>query len=98
MKISVKRSGGFAGLTEEFAVDSATLPPDTAQQVVQLVQRRGFFALPAFLSGTTIGADLFRYEITVTEDDRQHTVAFEDDNSPETAPLRQLVATLQQMT
>jgi len=98
MKVSVKRVGGFAGLTEEVAtVDTAQLDAAAAQQVEQIIQSVGFFDLPAAISGGTIGADLFQYEITVREGDRQHTVTFTDDESPETAPLRRLVETLTQM-
>ena len=98
MQVSVKRSGGFAGLTEEVAaVETAQLDAAAAQQVEQLIQSVGFFDLPATISGGTIGADLFHYEITVSEGDRQHTVTFTDDESPEIAPLRRLVETLTQM-
>lgn len=98
MNISVKRSGGFAGLTENIAdLDTTQLDTATAQQVEQLVQSLGFFNLPVTVSGGGIGADFFHYEITITQDDRQHTVAFDDDDSPVTAPLRRLVETLIQM-
>ena len=98
MKVSVKRIGGFAGLSEEVAsVDTAQLDAAAVQQVEQTIESVGFFDLPATISGGTVGADLFHYEITVSEGDRQHTVTFTDDDSPETAPLRRLVETLTQM-
>ncbi len=98
MNISVKRSGGFAGLTENIAdLDTTQLDTARAQQVEQLVQSLGFFNLPVTVSGGGIGADLFHYEITVTQGDRQHTVAFDDDDSPVTAPLRRFVESLIQM-
>lgn len=92
MKIVVKRTGGFAGLSEDVAaVDTAQLGTTVSQPVEQMVESIRFFDLPAFVSGGTIGADLFQYDITITEGDRQHSVAFVDDESPETAPLRRLV-------
>jgi hypothetical protein len=96
MKISVKRTGGYAGLAEHVAaIDTAQLDAAAAQHVDQMLQSIGFFGLPATISGDTIGADLPRYEITVTEGDRQHTVTFFcDDESPETAPLHRLVQIL----
>jgi len=98
MQISVKRTGGFAGLSENVAtVNTAKLNAAAAQQVEQMIQGISFFDLPAAVSGGTIGADLFHYEITVTEGGRQKTVAFDDDHSPETAPLRRLVDSLMQM-
>jgi hypothetical protein len=96
MKISVKQTGGFAGEINLGAVDTAQLDTAEAQQVEQLVQNIGFFELPATIGGGKIGADLARYEITVTEGDRQHTIAFQDDGSPEHTPLRRLVQIVSQ--
>jgi hypothetical protein len=98
MDISVQRTGGFAGLTEEVAtVNTTQLNPATQQQVEHLVQNMSFFALPATVSSSKIGADLFRYTITVQEGAQHHTVTFVDDDSGEGAPLRQLVETLRQL-
>lgn len=92
MQVLVKRTGGFAGLTEELArVDTAQLDPATVKQVENIVQSLGFFALPDTIVSSGVGADRFSYEITVTEGKQQHTVTFNDDNSPETEPLRKLV-------
>jgi hypothetical protein len=98
MKISVKRSGGFAGLTENIAdVDTTQLEETAAQQVKQLVESIGFFDLPNTVAGGGLGADFFHHEITVTQGKRQHTIAFDDDNTPATAPLRKFVETLVQI-
>ena len=97
MNISIKKSGGFAGITEDLGtIDTAKLGAGAARQVEQTVREIGFFDLPGTISGG-VGADLFRYEITVMDGDREHTVTFEDDGSPETAPLRSLVDFLSQM-
>ena len=99
MNISVKRIGGFAGLSEDVAVvNTAELEAAKAQQVEQMVQSIGLFDLPATIAGGTIGADLFYYEITVTEGGRQHTVTFVDDDSPETAALHKLVDSLKSLS
>ncbi|HKG27420.1 MAG TPA: protealysin inhibitor emfourin [Thermomicrobiales bacterium] len=88
MRISVKRGGGFAGLTEDLGtVDTAQLDPATAQQVEQAA---GSLAAAASSGGAAIGADLPRYEITISDGSEQ-TIAFDDDGGPETAPLRELV-------
>lgn len=95
MKISVKQSGGFAGLTEKIAdLDTAQMDVTSAQHVEQAVQNLGFFNLPNTISGGGIGADFFQYEITVTEGERQHTVIFHDDDTPVTVPLRRFVEIL----
>jgi hypothetical protein len=98
MKISVKRTGGFAGLSEELArIDTAEFEETTRRQIEQAVQAARFFELPERLAGDTIGADLFQYEITISAGDRRHTVTFLDDASAATAPLRKLVDTLSQL-
>jgi hypothetical protein len=95
MKISIKRTGGLAGLAEQVAAtDTAELDPATAQTVEQAIQHIGFFSLPAHASEGIVGADLFHYEVTVTDGGRRHTVGFDDDGSPEVMSLRTLVDTL----
>lgn len=95
MKISVKRTGGFVGLSEDVAaINTETLGAALTQQVEQMVHSIRFFDLPAVVSGGTIGADLFQYEIIIAEGDRQHSVTFVDEESPETAPLRRFVESL----
>jgi len=85
-------------LTENIVdLNTTQLNTAAAQQVEQLVQSLRFFDLPATISGGGIGADFFHYEITVTQGDRQHTTAFDDDDSPVTAPLRRFVEALIQM-
>ncbi len=99
MKISVKRTGGFAGASEDVAAtDTAELDSAAARRLEQMVQGMRFFDLPARV-GTSVGGDLFHYEVTVTDRDRQHTVSFaEDDEAADTVGVRQLVATLRTAT
>ncbi|HKP53753.1 MAG TPA: protealysin inhibitor emfourin [Chloroflexia bacterium] len=91
MIIKVQRSGGFAGITENLGtVDTDELNKKSARKVESTVQRLDFFNLPATISGG-IGADMMHYEVTVTNPGEEYTVTFDDDGSPEAAPLRQLV-------
>lgn len=95
MRISVKRTGGFAGLSEQIAdLDTDSLDPPRAREIERLVNEAGFFALPAQVPGGEVGADIMIYEITVTAGRRQHTVAFVGDDRPEITPLRRLVEAL----
>jgi hypothetical protein len=95
MRITVKRSGGFAGLSEELAsVDTADLEAERAEQIEQLVGDISFFDLPTELSPDEVGADQFRYEITVSDDGREHTVTYQDNGGAEVAQLRRLVEAL----
>lgn len=93
MQISVRRSGGFAGITEAKTIDTARLDASAARQVEQLVRDVDFFALPVDASQNGVGADLFQNEITVHDGSRQHTIRFNDTGQPETAALRRLVDT-----
>ena len=97
MQISVRRSGGFAGLTEQLAtVDTETLEPARRRSVEEAVRDSDFFHLAAVIAGGTTGADLYRYEVSITDAGRSHTVAYGDSDDPETAPVRRLVETVTQ--
>jgi hypothetical protein len=77
MQIRVTRGGGFVGLVEELAaVDTDRLDPDSAVAIERQVREIGFFELPAELGDDNVGADQFRYTITVTEAGRQHAVSY----------------------
>jgi len=92
MKISVTRSGGFAGLTDEVsAVDTARLDTAARQKLEQAVRRVNFFELPARLPGEPIGADLFAYRVTVRDGAREHSVTFTGEEGA-AAALRELLA------
>ena len=93
MKITVKRTGGFAGLTETLAdADTSQLDTARAQQIEQMVHSAGFFSLPAKLPGS-LGADMFNFEITISDGERQHTITFNESN-PAAALLHKLVNAL----
>ena len=98
MKITVTRSGGFAGIVEDLlTVDTEELDASLAEKVQQLVSKAGLFALPDFVSGSEVGADYQRYEIEAAEGELRHRVQFQDDDSPQTAPLRKLVKDLREL-
>jgi hypothetical protein len=92
MKVSIKRGGGFAGISEEIAsLDTATLNQAAASEVENLVRSANFFDLPSSPPGQRVGADFLKYEVTVTDAGRQHTLIFNDDGAPTTARLREFV-------
>jgi Emfourin len=95
LKIVVKRSGGFAGQTEELlSLDTAHLDPEAARRVAERLRAAGYFDLPAVLPAETVGADFSHYEIAVTDDTRDHRVSFDDDDGPRAAQLRSLIQSL----
>jgi uncharacterized lipoprotein len=90
MRISVRRSGGFAGIDEEVgSVDTAALDAGAREPIESLVREAGFFELPAAVEGD-LGADQFRYEVSVEDGGRSHTVVFTGESGP-AAPLKRLV-------
>jgi hypothetical protein len=93
--ISVRETGGYAGVDQEIAdVDMAALDPTTQQRVEQELSSSGFFDRSEPV-GKPRGFDMPHYEITVTtEGGKQHTVTFVDIDSPDTSGVRQLVETL----
>lgn len=74
MRISLERSGGFAGITRTTNIDTATLPPNESNQVSQLIQSAGFFELPQAIASDTRGSDRFQYTLTVEDNGKQHTI------------------------
>jgi hypothetical protein len=95
VRVSVKRTGGYAGIGEILAqVDTDRLATERAARVAALLEACRFFTLPAAMAGAPIGADLFRYEITAEDGPRRHTVSFVDSDRPEVAPLKRLIAAL----
>lgn len=76
MKISARACGGFAGLAQAYDLDTAEHPGGA--ELEHLLGRLDFFsAAPA----CAIGADLPRWEITVEDGDRRHTVFVREDGS-----------------
>jgi hypothetical protein len=91
VRISVRRTGGFAGIEEDLgAVDTAALAPDETERLERLVHDAGFFDLPAAVEGE-VGADQFRYEVTVEEGGRTRTVTLVGEGGGPAAALRELV-------
>lgn len=82
MRISFERTGGFAGMSLTTTVDTATLPPEKANQLTQLVATADFFHLPATITSRTPQPDSFEYSLTVEEDGQQHTVRVSEQAVP----------------
>lgn len=89
MQITVRRSGGLAGVDEEVAaVDTARLDPAARQRVENQVRAADLFALPRNLSEDVVGADMLRYEITIADGPRSHTVSYVDEGGPAPEAVR----------
>ena len=83
MKISYRRTGGFAGMILSYDIDVDNLPPEEANELETLVSKADFFTLPAEISAETTGADQFQYLLTIKTGQAQHTVEVGDAAMPE---------------
>lgn len=83
MRIEFVRTGGFTGMRMAANIDSETLPPDEARELLDELDSADFFSLPVLMTGESGGADRFEYEITIDTGDRQHTVQAGDASLPD---------------
>jgi hypothetical protein len=81
MKITIERSGGFAGISTTFSADDGTLNLAEKQQLERLLRSSKFFDMPleSPAAKTRGAADYFIYRITVEKDPgKSHTVETTD--------------------
>ena len=94
MQITFKTSGGiayFPGLAAGKTVDVDTLPQDRQAEIRRLLESTKFFDLPARTATKPGAADYQTYTITVTDGDRQKTVAISDPIPADLVPLVDLI-------
>ena len=65
VRAELRRSGGFTGRPLHVRVDSASMPPADAVELVRLVSAIDLGGLPASGAGLPHGADLMTYELMV---------------------------------
>jgi hypothetical protein len=82
MRISVERSGGFAGISQTHSISTDQMSAEDAKKVVDLVKGAGFFDLPAVIRSTEPGADRFQYKVTVESEHGVHTVQVDEGAVP----------------
>jgi hypothetical protein len=82
LRLSVERTGGFAGVTITTTVDAAGLPPDEARRLRQMVDEADFFNLPRKITTRSPQPDRFQYELRVEANGRQHTVTVSEEAMP----------------
>ncbi len=98
MRLTLTRSGGFAGLLPPpVTLDTAALPSAVASQIEGLVTSSGFFALPRTLAASTRQPDRLQFTMCIVHDDGQeHTVTCDEEVAPEL--FLELVRTVQKAT
>jgi predicted RNA-binding protein YlqC (UPF0109 family) len=92
MEITVRRTGGFAGIARTAQVRTNDLDPAVADELRALV---GDADLPAVKSEPS-GADRFQYEIHVRDGDREQRAIVHDGAMPDA--VRKLVSRVQELS
>jgi hypothetical protein len=91
MKITVKSSGGFAGLPQQFTVDTAQSTAATAEGLTQMIHQLDFFKAAANQSPDAIGADMMRWQISMQDNGRTNTISFVQDGTSASEPWKALL-------
>jgi len=96
MRVTLNRSGGFAGiLPPPVTLDTTALPSGVARQIAQLVASTGFFDLPSSLAAPTRQPDRLQFTVRIVNDNGQeHTVTCDEEVAPES--FFELVRAVQQ--
>jgi hypothetical protein len=77
MRIEIKRSGGYAGITNNFFVDEKHITGSEISQLKELLTKAKFFELPSN-DMKNYGADYYIYDITVEMNGLRQTVKTTD--------------------
>jgi hypothetical protein len=72
VKVSFKRTGGFAGLSLLSEIDCAHLPPAKCKEIEQLVGLLRAAGQPSAKPSANAIPDAFQYEVTVADDHGEH--------------------------
>jgi hypothetical protein len=86
MKISFKRSGGFAGLpgqNQSLEIDSDKLPHPKAKELERLVEETRPFDQPSAHAPVNQMRDGFQYDLTLDAGDRTHSIKTADGAMPD---------------
>ncbi|AKG23338.1 protealysin inhibitor emfourin [Calothrix sp. 336/3] len=80
MKISMERTGGFAGVTRTKIVDTKNLSETSIQELTKILKQTDFLNLPPQILSQSHQVERFQYQITLEYQGQLHTVTV-----PETA-------------
>src|ERR1041385_3402343 len=84
MRVTLSRSGGFAGiLPPPIILDTSALPRAAASRLEELVDLVDFFSLPRALAAPTRQPDRLQFTVSIAKDDgREHTVTCDEEMAP----------------
>lgn len=81
-KIYFERTGGFMGRKVSITIDMDDLPEEQAELLDNLMDEADFFELPTDISQSAM-PDEFTYTVTISSEERQHSVRVSDTTAPE---------------
>src|ERR1041385_8788908 len=95
MRVTLSRSGGFAGiLPPPITLDTAALPRTVSRRLEELIASVDFFNLPRTLATPTRQADRLQFTVCIAKDEgREHTVTCDEEAAP--AAFLELVRAVQ---
>jgi 2-phosphoglycerate kinase len=98
MIITVRKTGGFAGIEESVvSLDTTNAPRKLKEKIEALLTSEKFHLLPEYVESEAEGFDFFVYEIMVKDNDKQHTVNFRDDGSEQSKHLLEFIDRLKEI-
>lgn len=84
MRIELRRTGGFAGLTREVSLDTADLAREQATELEGMAAEADLPAISAGRPSPSRGVDRFTYDLTVEDGEQRHQVQVGDGAIPAT--------------
>ena len=83
MKVHLKRTGGIAGICQEWKVDTSMIPPDKQLELKTLLEVARFFFLPSEINPDPGVRDAFYYEMSVECAEKTQNICFSDSTASE---------------
>jgi len=83
MKVSLRRTGGFAGLTLRSEIDASQLEPKKSAELERLVERLPADHQPRAAAAGRTMPDAFQYEVTVDDGSGPRTLRGSDGAMPD---------------
>ena len=81
--IFYERSGGFAGMTNTFEINSDTLNQEQKEQLISLIDNSGFFDFSMEDKKEKNLPDQFQYKITIEKENNKNTLEFGESEIPD---------------
>lgn len=81
MHLTIQRTGGFTGIPLIKSIDSAALSASEMSHLQQLIEKAGFFELPAVIPSLP-QPDRFEYQIVIEQNGKKHSVTVAEQALP----------------